>query len=468
MKFDKNESTDYSYQYIISQATNIGANQTYTLNTTIHDKMWQIKNVPAIKEENFTTTLNNHIAKVEFQLSEYRFPGQLVKNIMGDWNSVTEKLLEREDFGIAYTRSNNWLDDELKMIITDSKDKIEKTKKIFEFIRDNFTCTRSRGIYLDDKVTLKDVYKKRSGSVSELNLLLLAMLTKAEISCAPVILSLRNRGIVHPIYPLMDRFNYLIAAANINDTPIYLDASIKNLGFNHLSQNCYNGIAWIIEKDKTRPIEFSADSIVEFKLTSIFIINKKEGTLEGAIKTKLGEFESITARDKINPSKKEDLKKVFSKSMGSNFQIVNVDVDSTIDYTEPVSYSADFIMKTEEDMIYINPLFGEETTKNPFSSNKRLYPIEIPFQIKEIVIVEMEIPTGYTVEEIPKSVRFFLNETEGVFEYLAIKKQDKIQLRSTIHIKKSNFSQEDYEVLREFFAFVIQKQGEQIVLKKTK
>ncbi|MFN9666176.1 MAG: hypothetical protein ACK57C_06240 [Bacteroidota bacterium] len=80
----------------------------------------------------------------------------------------------------------------------------------------------------------------------------------------------------------------------------------------------------------------------------------------------------------------------------------------------------------------------------------------------------MEIQKGYEVDEIPKSVRFFLNENEGVFEYIAVKKPDRVQLRCTLHLKKSVFSQDDYDSLREFFAFAIQKQGEQIVLKKIK
>jgi hypothetical protein len=128
----------------------------------------------------------------------------------------------------------------------------------------------------------------------------------------------------------------------------------------------------------------------------------------------------------------------------------------------------DFNFSPEEDIIYINPLMGQEMKSNPFSASKRIYPIEIPYLTKEIISVDIEIPKGYEVEEIPKSVRFFLNENEGVFEYLSVKKPDRIQLRCTLQLKKSVFPQDDYDSLREFFAFAIQKQGEQIVLKKTK
>jgi hypothetical protein len=386
---------------------------------------------------------------------------------MGDWKTVTEKLLDREDFGLSYIRGNGWLEDEMKKIIGGVNDKREKTEKIFEYVRNNFTCTKTRGVYIEDKTTLKDIFNKKSGTVSDINLLLIAMLKKAEIPCEPVILSLRNRGTVHPIYPLMDRFNYLIAMATINEKPIYLDASNNKMGFNQLPAACYNGTAWVIEKDNTRRIELSSDSIMEYKTTSIFIINKEKGGLEGSFRKQLGTYESIANREDFSKNKKEGLTKELVKKFGSAYKLSNLEIDSVTNYNEPVKYSIEFSTQPEEDILYINPLFGEETTKNPFTSNKRLYPIEMPFIIKEVIILDMEIPKGYVLEELPKSVRYFLNENEGVFEYLAIKKDNKIQLRSTIHIKKANFPQEDYDTLREFFAFLIQKQGEQIVFKKS-
>jgi hypothetical protein len=267
---------------------------------------------------------------------------------------------------------------------------------------------------------------------------------------------------------LLDRFNYLIAAVTIDENTIYLDASNNKLGFNQLSAACYNGTAWIIEKDNPRPVNFSPDSILEYKTTSIFIINNEKGGWDGSYRTQLGSFESIAAREDISKSKKEGLTKELTKKLGSTYKLSNLEIDSLSNYNQPVKYSIDFTSELDEDIIYINPLFGEERGKNPFTSNKRIYPIEMPYIIKELIILDMEIPKGFVVEELPKSVRYFLNENEGVFEYLVVKRENKIQLRSTIHIKKANFPQEDYDTLREFFAFVIQKQSEQIVFKKSR
>ncbi len=66
--------------------------------------------MPALKEENYTSTINNHISKIEFQLSEYREP-LVYRNIMGTWPKLAEDLMKAEYFGQQLTRDNGWLKD---------------------------------------------------------------------------------------------------------------------------------------------------------------------------------------------------------------------------------------------------------------------------------------------------------------------------------------------------------------------
>jgi len=78
----------------------------------------------------------------------------------------------------------------------------------------------------------------------------------------------------------------------------------------------------------------------------------------------------------------------------------------------------------------------------------------------------MDIPTGYKVDELPKSARVTLNGSDGMFEYLIQQDGDHVQLRCRTKLNKATFEPEDYETLRNFFAFIVEKQGEQIVFKK--
>jgi hypothetical protein len=70
------------------------------------------------------------------------------------------------------------------------------------------------------------------------------------------------------------------------------------------------------------------------------------------------------------------------------------------------------------------------------------------------------------VDELPKSTKVGLNDGDGYFEYLVSSEPTRIQLRTRVILAKAYFAPEEYESLREFIGFVINKQSEQIVLKK--
>ena len=113
-------------------------------------------------------------------------------------------------------------------------------------------------------------------------------------------------------------------------------------------------------------------------------------------------------------------------------------------------------------------MMGEEYKENPFKAAERKYPVEMPFAMDEIYTLNMEVPKGYEVDELPKQAKVLFNDNEGFFEYLITKNEEGIQFRSRIKLNKANFKPEDYSTLRDFFAYIVKKQSEQIVFKKKK
>ena len=55
---------------------------------------------------------------------------------------------------------------------------------------------------------------------------------------------------------------------------------------------------------------------------------------------------------------------------------------------------------------------------------------------------------------------------DGFFEYTIQKDEFTVQLRSHIKLNQAIFAPQDYAPLRDFFAYVVKKQNEQIVFKK--
>ncbi len=293
------------------------------------------------------------------------------------------------------------------------------------------------------------------------------MLRHEGFNADPLLLSTRDNGFTNEIYPLVDRFNYVVCHVEIDGINYNLDASSPYNGFNCLPPYCYNGHARVITKETALPVYFESDSLTERKVTAVFISNDEKDGMVGSFKSQLGAYESFNLRGKLKGDEREYLKGFKS---GNSFEIkvsdAGIDSLKIPDMPAQVHYDFTFKPSSDENIIYMNPMMSEAFKENPFRSADRRYPVEMPYTIDETYLLNMEIPKGYVVEEIPKSSKVVFNGDEGSFEYLIQKSEDKVQLRTRIKLNKANFTPEDYNGLRDFFAFVVTKENEQIVLKK--
>jgi hypothetical protein len=427
---------------------------------------WVMKDVPALKEESYTSTLSNHLSRIEFQLAEYREPF-VPRKVMHTWAETAQRLLDEEDFGLPLQQENEWLDDVLPGILKNAGTPLDKARNIYTWLRDNMTCTNYGSFYTNK--SLRSTLNTRSGSEAEINLLLTAMLKHAGLQADPVILSTRSNGYAYALYPLIDRFNYVIARLMISGQHYYLDASRPRLGFNKLGYDCYNGHARVIESGAAG-IEFKPESLLEKELTSVFITSDTSGHLVGNVQQAPGYYASYNIRARLKDKGKEAYFDDLRKEAGGDMEVTETAIDSVNNYEEPIAIKYHFKLPSEnEDIWYFNPMFSESWKENPFKSAERLYPVEMPYGIDQTFLLRMDVPPGYTVDELPKQLIVKLNaEDEGNFEYRVVESSGVISVRSRIRISRTYFSPEEYGMLREFFNLIVKKHNEQIVFKKKK
>lgn len=464
--FHVNDRKDRHSTYRIVESNGASASQTYTISSGVTDYRWVMKNVPAIKKEGFTSTVSNYQSKIEFQLSGYQQP-LTPKNIMGTWPMLTKNLMENEYFGLPLKNTNSWLSDEVKPLLAAATSDADKARRIYAYVRDNYTCTDYSNIYIDK--SLKDVLKTKKGNVSELNLLLTAMMKYAGLQAEPVILSTSDNGFVYALYPILRRFNYVVCKVEIDNNRYMLDASRQRLGFGRLTPDCYNGHARVVNESATA-LELVADSLMERKVTSVFITNDDKGRWFGTTRKSPGYFESYNIRDKVKDKGEETYFKDLQKEFGMEVKMESPKIDSLNNYDDPVKLQYSFALNNDgEDIIYMNPMLDEAIKENPFKSAERLYPVEMPYTMDDTYILSMQIPTGYKIDELPKQVAVKLNaDGDGYFEYLISQSENNISLRSRIKLNRTVFDPEEYDFLREFFKLIVNKHSEQIVFKKIK
>jgi hypothetical protein len=456
------ETTHENFHMIDPERPTGSSSYNFSSNAVQH--RWIARNVPALKTESFTSTIRNHIAKIEFQLSQYRFPNSPIRDIMGNWSTLATELMKAEDFGSGLLKNNNWLDDELRPVVQGVSGKLEKSQKIYAYVRDRYTSTGKRGIGLS--ASLKATSKNKNGYVADINLLLTAMMKEQGIEAYPVILSTRSHGYTHEFYPLIDRFNHVICAVAIDDRLYYLDASSPSLGFSHLPPECYNGHARMIMPDVTKAIYLSPDSLVERKLTSILIHSEKPGEWTGHRTTHAGYYESIGVREKIKEKGETSFFKSIQTDYTGDMTLSGQKIEQLKDLDAPVKIEYDFAMSQQDDLIYFNPMTWEGYKDNYFKAAKRYYPVEMPYLFDETYMLNLDIPAGYVVDEMPESAKVKLGETDGFFEYLIDQYEGTIRLRSRIKLNRATYAPEEYNILREFFSYVVKKHAESVILKK--
>lgn len=463
-KYDINERKSRSETFFIAENRGTGATERGQLNANVTDYRWVIKNVPPLKEESFTSALRNHLTRIEFQLSEFRQP-LTYRNFTESWGKVMTRLLESESFGEKLLRDNGWLGDITHPLVEGVKDPLEKTRRIYNYVRDNFTCTSHSDVWLDQ--TLRNIVKTKSGTVAEINVLLAAMLKREDIEADPVILSTRSHGVTYELYPLLSQYNYVVVQALVDGKPVYLDASEPRLGFGHLPTRCYNGHARVVNKT-AQPLYFLSDTLMEKKVTTVFLINDDKGNIVGSFNQVPGYFESFGLRETVKEKGVDQLISTIKKGFIQEVKVDKFGLDSLDKKEELIGLHYDFdLLDEKEDILYFNPMLTEAMKENPFKSSERMYPVEMPFGFDETYNMQMEVPAGYTVEELPKSMVVKMNEAgEGVFEYRISQSGSGISFRSRIQITRANFQPDEYEMLREFFNLVVKKQAEQIVFKK--
>jgi hypothetical protein len=439
-----------------------GPDLSVSATTVKHD--WAMKDIPAFREESYLSCPENYIDKIEFQLAR-TYNGEEFTDYNNSWKLATEQLLKRDDFGQPLEGDNSLVTGCVKEAVAGGGSSTAHARAIYYYLSNHFTCTDYDDKYV--QTSLDDVIKKRSGTVGDINLLLVAMLRKDGFEADPVVLCTRDHGFSLSTYPMLNRLNYVIARVWVDGKVVYLDAARAKLGFGQLDGECYNGPARIISLVDSGSVYFEADSLKEKKATIVFV-NATEKGLEGTWESTLGPQESYELREKVSKKGEKAFFKDIQTRYGEDVSISEEGIDSLEKPEAPVKvhYSFQFHQEGGEAKLYISPFIGEGLHENPFKALDRKYPVEMPYARDEMYVFTMQVPEGYSVEELPKSAKAVLNGQDGSFEYLIDTQEGLIQLRCHLKLNKANFGPDDYSGLRNFFALAVKKEGETIVLKK--
>ncbi len=425
---------------------------------------YTIDNVPALKEEGNIINIDNYTSILKYELASINYPNQPIKNIAITWDDVVKSIYESEYFG-AELKNKSYFEEDLKAILEGLKTNNEKIEAIFSFVKNRMTWNEKYGVYTNDGV--KKAYKQKTGNVSEINLMLTAMLKYAGIEANPVLLSTRQNGIA--MFPNRTAFNYVVAGIEVQDNVLLLDATNKNAIINLLPLRAVNWSGRIIrERGSSNVIDLlnvpsSKDNIIV--LGEI----KDSGKIEGKLRRQLTDYNAYIQRDNY-ASLSEDsyIERIENRYKG--LSIEEYKAENMKDLYKPVvesySFTHDNSIEVIGDKMYLSPLLFFTEDENPFKLEDRKYPVDFNFPYKDTYNITIKIPDGYEVEFLPTPISLAIENNEVTFKYNISSANNNIQLMVNFDINTFYIPAEGYLALKGFYKMLVEKQREKVILKK--
>lgn len=441
-----------------------GSTQTIDYRSTVYH--WASQHVPAFHLEPYSTTPKNYLGRVEFELSRYEIPGVVSKNYNTSWEDINDKLMFYDEFGGQLNKAN-LVATRVQAAVNEGDEPVQKIGKIFEYVKKNYQWDGNYRKFVT--ISLRHVQNKGGGSSADINFMFMAMLRAAGLQVDPILVSTRSNGFINPVHPSQSQFNHVIAGVHLGEDILLVDATHQLLPATLLPPNSINDRGRLISKKGSYWVNLNAKRPYK-KVVQAKVGLGEAMTLEGSIKSALTDYAAYNFRVACS---KKDSETDYLKGLEEaheGLEILEHSFENLSNVYERVK--CDYEVKITDqlvdggDMMYFSPMLYYGIDENPFKLEQRNYPVDYAYPINETYVLQFDIPEGYEIEELPESTRLALPDKTGFFSYSANAVANQVQIRSIFKINKSIFIPDEYLALKEFYNLIVEKHGEQIVLRK--
>lgn len=425
---------------------------------------FQANDIPGLKKEPYVNTMENYRAKLEFEISYYKPPSGKIEHFTTTWEDVAKSIYENPNFGAELNKSNHFNDD-LVAVLSKTSTQNEQLVAIFQFVKSKMNWNEELTKYASKGV--KKAYKDGQGNSAEINLTLIAMLREAGLKANPVLISTRQHGI--PIFPTKNGYNSVIAAVEMGDKTILMDATDKNSLPDVLPRRDLNWEGRLVRKDgswKTVNLFPKSYNLKDVKLNAVL---SEDGSISGSLYTSFAGLNALEYRNAFSGVDESEIIEALEKEHNDieidQFKIRN-EKDISKPIVELISFHGENMVDIIGDKIYISPLLFLEIDENPFKEEERTYPIDYASAWKNKSYVSLTIPNGYEVISSPESKGFGMSDKSGRFVMKTNVEGNRITVVAETTMNSPIVISTHYKELKDLYQKAIEHQLTKIVLQK--
>lgn len=459
----------YTYTYLLEGASKFDFQKSYEDTydrqfgpVKFHDMIHEfvMKDIPAFKDEEYISSEDDYIMKINFQLSKVIQTSGAYEMIMTTWPELIKDLLKDDDFSKYADKSEKLAGKIFDLKTLSLKPASERFDSVMNYVKSNYSWNKINRKYTSKSPSV--FVKDKIGSSAEINLFTVGLLRACGIQATPIILSTRGNGKIKIDYPFSSFFNYVCFLVNINGKNILADATDPLLSNDRIPEKCINDKGLLIQKDKVDWVSLQCN--FPSKVQSAIQINLSGLTQNTNIVTTATEYDALTMRKNYGKRTENIQKKLVED--GYTVLDSTITVNNEDNFLKPYLFKFKTISKPEviNSKIYISPFAKEALKDNPLKQVERTYPIDMLYPTKRTFYSEIEIPKGYKVDFLPANDKIKNDQFE--LDYSIACDGSKIHVSFAYYFKLSIYQAEDYSKIKYYFNDIVNKGSEKVVLVK--
>lgn len=430
--------------------------------TTVYT--WELKGVPAKKNEYFSPSFDQITTSVKLAPSTFELQGY--KGDMSSW----------EKFGLFRTAligGRDELDEATKVTVHRLTDTVTDFKRkvdvLYKYMQQNTRyISVSLGIGGWQPFDAKYVAAKKYGDCKALSNFMGALLKEAHVnSLYAVIKSGNGKYDFDEDFP-SNQFNHAINCAVAGKDTIWLECTDQTLPTGYLSDFTANRPVLLIGNNGGKlvhtPKYTIKDNIVK---RNINVVLDESGNLKGQMNTMFSGTEYDDTHNAFVYKSKEDQLKDMKEDL-PNYDLSNLaykEYPAAIpSIEEDINIQANNYASITGKRLFVVPnIMNKESYKLP-DAEKRVNDIVYKFSYKHLDTIHLQMPSGYTIEARPKDV-----EIENKFGKYAIKflvNGDAIDCIRYYERNEGRYPAADYDSLVKFYSDMYKADRSKLVFVK--
>ncbi len=205
------------------------------------------RNLKSVKLGDGLWSMQDNCAGISAYVKHYSMRGAAVVDCSTTWEKIDEKILKSEDLGKQLNDHSPLLQQLKDAKVNEIADLRQRADAVVKLVMGQ---VQWNGRYELSPADAEETLKNHGGSNVDINMLLLQSLNDAGLTAAPVMLRMRDQGVLTKDFPAVRKYTTFIVGVVLPQGNLYIDASSANGSFNALAELLQVESARLVLKDE--------------------------------------------------------------------------------------------------------------------------------------------------------------------------------------------------------------------------